>query len=225
METHARSLHAARLVSFPACIVLCSALVYSPAWFSRPEPVVQAPPAVVEAPKPEPKPLPKIPKIVAVNERIAKRVNSLRPCVKKRLARVAKKLPAKVTLLVTSAHRTRAEQAAIRPTFGIKAKPGTSTHEDGRAVDLNVIVDGERVSPRLNQKVIGKVMASEGFRHLGPRDPVHYSVPKWEINKSLADAPDLDVMTVSEMQDIQAEILAASEETSTVAYVEASASP
>jgi hypothetical protein len=136
-----------------------------------------------------------------VDKRIVARVRALRPTVKKRLQRVVRKLPSRVSLLVTSAHRTREEQAALRPTFGVKAKPGASPHEDGRAVDVNVLVDGKRVSPRRNQSIIGPAMASEGFRHLGPADPVHYSVPR-EMAATPADDPDLEILTYSEMQEL-----------------------
>lgn len=192
----------ARALTIPASVtLLCSLEAKPPRWLTPP---TLRRPAQVEAPKPEIKPFEE-PKILAVNERIAKRINALRPCVKERLVRVTEKLPKKVTLLVTSATRTRQEQAALRPTFGVKARPGTSTHEDGRAVDLNVIVDGKRVSPRMNQKIIGKVMASEGFRHLGRIDPVHYSVPKEKIDTSLTAGPNLQVMTMAEAKELRAE--------------------
>jgi hypothetical protein len=204
MGTRLPRADAARLLAVTGWASACILALYAPSWFIRPD----SRSAGVEAPQPAPPPAPprEIPKIIALDPRVAERVNDLRPCVKERLARVAKKLPAKVKLLVTSAHRTREEQAAIRPTFGIKAKPGTSTHEDGRAVDLNVIVDGKRISPRVQQKVIGPVMASEGFRHLGPRDPVHYSVPKSEIDPLAFSTPDLEVMTVDEMFQVQEEL-------------------
>lgn len=149
-----------------------------------------------------------VPKLVAMNERVAKRVNALRPCVKQRLNRVVKKLPNNVTLLVTSAYRTRQEQASLRSTFGVKARPGTSTHEDGRAVDVNVFVNGARVPPKKQNRIIGKVMASEGFRYLGPIDPVHYSVPKWEIDTTISQVPDLQLGTYAEFLEIQRQALA-----------------
>jgi hypothetical protein len=139
------------------------------------------------------------PRIVAVDRRIANRVNHLRPCVRARLLRVLRKLPRRVTLLVTSAHRTRAEQAALRSDFGIKAIPGKSAHEDGRAIDVNVLVDGKRVSPRKNQKIIGRLMASEGFRHPFPHDPVHYSVPKEALDPTRSRGPRLRILTMGEM--------------------------
>jgi hypothetical protein len=152
-----------------------------------------------------PKRKPPIPKIVAVDRRIARRVNGLRPCVKQRLQRVARKLPKKVTLLVTSATRTYAEQKSLRGTFGVKATPGRSTHEDGRAIDVNVLVDGERVSPRLNKSIIGGAMASEGFRALGAMDPVHYSVPTDEIDTSLVKGPLMDLPTMTEFRELVAD--------------------
>lgn len=204
----------ARALTIPASItLLCCLNATPPRWLTPP---ALRKPLVVEAPKPEvaPKPVEK-PKILAVNKRIARRINALRPAVKHRLVRVLRKLPKKVTLLVTSATRTREEQAALRPTFGIKARPGTSTHEDGRALDVNVLVDGVRVSPRMNQKIIGKAMASEGFKHLGPRDPVHYSIPKWDLDLTLDQGPDLQVLTVGEMDALekQAETAIAAEGT------------
>jgi hypothetical protein len=196
---------AARAFSVPACVTIVTLfVVHPPKWMTLSKP------AVVEAPKVAPataavkkqKPLPNI---IAVDRRIARRVNALRPCVKQRLVRVARRLPRKMTLLVTSAARTRQEQASLRPTFGIKARPGTSTHEDGRAIDVNVIVNGVRLRPRMNAKVIGPLMASEGFRSLGRRDPVHYSIPKEAIDPTLTKGPDLDLMTMREYQEVQAQ--------------------
>lgn len=194
---------ATKVLYLPAAVTLLSTLsIHPPKWLTRhaanPAPVEQAKPVAKTPEKLE------VPRIVAVDARIAKRLNALRPCVKQRLARVVRKLPKRITLLVTSATRTRAEQAALRPTFGVKARPGTSTHEDGRAIDVNVIVDGERVSPRKNQKYIGKAMASEGFRYLGRMDPVHYSIPKHVIDEELTQGPNLAVVTMDEMREIQA---------------------
>jgi hypothetical protein len=138
--------------------------------------------------------------VLAVDERIAARVQGLRPAVRKRLAQAVKRLPPGVWLLVTSAWRSRAEQAAIRPTFGLKARPGTSTHEDGRAVDVNVLVDGVRISPHVHERIIGQAMASAGFRNLGPRDPVHYSVPKGEAENAPGDEEDeLNVIAMDQL--------------------------
>ena len=216
-----RSSQAVRLFSVPACVTVVSLLaVHPPKWMTPSKPIVTRAPEAALAPAPKEKAAPKpAPKIIAVNQRIARRVNALRPCVKQRLVRVARKLPKKVTLLVTSATRTRQEQASLRPTFGIKARPGTSTHEDGRAIDLNVFVNGVRISPRLQHKVIGPLMASEGFKHLGRRDPVHYSVPRDEIDPTLTKGPDLDLMTMGEYH----EVLAQAEDAPEVAAVDVAA--
>jgi hypothetical protein len=190
---------ATRLVMLSTTSAALFALGMRPPEWSVPPAAIQPPQAAIC----QPARLPEIPQIVAVDERIARRVNALRPCIKQRLVRVTRKLPKKVTLLVTSAFRTREEQASLRSTFGVKARPGMSTHEDGRAIDVNVLVDGERVSPRRQNKIIGQAMSSEGFRYLGPADPVHYSVPKDQVDQTLLAGPDLQVMTWSEMQDLQ----------------------
>ena len=192
-----------KLVAMPATVTVLCGL-----GFQAPQPLTQrfqapGPPVVTAAPEPEP---PKeLPRLIAVDKRIAKRVNALRPCVKRRLKRVVQKLPKNVTLMVTSATRTREEQASLRSTFGVKAAPGTSTHEDGRAVDVNVFVDGERVRPRAQNRIIGEAMASEGFRYLGPIDPVHYSVPRPEIDPSV-DGDPLLVPTMADFNEIKTEI-------------------
>jgi hypothetical protein len=197
----------AQLMTVPASVTLICGFGFptSPWWMGptwTPVPAVQAPFfELPEEPAPEKK---EVPQLVAVNGRIAQRVNDLRPCVKARLQRVVSKLPEGVTILVTSAHRTREEQASLRPTFGIKAKPGTSTHEDGRAVDVNVLVDGERISPRVQNKVIGKAMASEGFQYLGAKDPVHYSIPKDLLDTGMTEDPELEVPTWDELREIEA---------------------
>lgn len=187
----------ARMLTVPASLtLLCAFGTRPPKWASLPAPK----PAPVAAALPARSP---VPKIVAVNKRIARRVNALRPSFKKRLLRVVHRLPGHVTLLVTSAARTRAEQAALRSTFGVKARPGMSCHEDGRAIDVNVLVNGKRISPRMNQKVIGPLMASEGFVYLGRRDPVHYSLPKSEMDPALTSGPDMDVLTWDELRELK----------------------
>ena len=207
MQKTAASPCVAQLLSVPTCVTLLCALTSAPPTWMRPAKphVVET---VVQAPAPRRAPRKEIPRLLAVDARIAKRVNALRPGVKRRLAQIMRRLPSRVTLLVTSAARTRAEQASLHPTFGIKAKPGTSAHEDGRAIDLNVIVDGERVSPRLNNKIIGPLMASEGFVYLGRRDPVHYSLPKADLSPAdyapEAHGPALDVMSMDEVHSIEA---------------------
>ncbi|MCC2670699.1 MAG: hypothetical protein K0Q72_3170 [Armatimonadetes bacterium] len=194
---------AAKLVSVPASVtVLCALAIPVPTQitsrFNAPEqPVVVQPMA---------QPSPELPRLIAVDKRIARRLNALRPSVKQRLQRVVRKLPRNVTLMVTSATRTRAEQASLRSTFGVKAAPGTSTHEDGRAVDVNVFVNGERVRPRRQNKIIGEAMASEGFRYLGAMDPVHYSIPKESIDVTLTRGPELEVPTMRDLIEIKAQV-------------------
>jgi hypothetical protein len=190
-----------RLFTVPAFAAAAFALATLPPQETAvPAPVVRAAMQLPARQKPV-----ALPRIVAVDQRIAERVNELRPAVKRRLARVIARLPRRVVLLVTSASRTHEEQVALHSTFGVKARPGTSAHEDGRAVDLNVLVDGERISPRHNNDIIGDVMASEGFRYLGRRDPVHYSVPKDAADMNLASAPNLTVATVDQMHVIEAQ--------------------
>ncbi|MFN3653175.1 MAG: hypothetical protein ACK47B_26640 [Armatimonadota bacterium] len=216
-----------RLATLPGCVtLLCALNAQAPQAFLPPaisHSPLAAQPKVEPAPPREKK---EVSRLLAVDNRIAKRVNQLRPCVKHRLSRVLSRLPEKVSILVTSAHRTTAEQASLRPTFGIKAKPGTSTHEDGRAVDVNVFVDGERVPPRRHNKVIGKAMALEGFKYLGPSDPVHYSVPKWELDKTAEDV-ELPVMTMAEAEEAIAhnEALEREETQQATALVNAAAAP
>lgn len=196
----------ARLMTYPVSVTLlcCLGIIpgewgLGPVWKPAPEVVFRVP----HTHPPKPVLVKKeAPRIIAVNQRIARRVNDLRPDVKAKLQRAVGKLPEKVTILVTSAHRTREEQAALRPTFGIKARPGTSTHEDGRAVDVNVLVDGERISPRRQNKVIGKAMASEGFKYLGPADPVHYSIPKEQVAANPVEDPQIEVPTWEEFREI-----------------------
>jgi hypothetical protein len=211
MNKPAAPAHVASLLMVPTCVTLvCGFSAAPPTWFraSRPRQVAVAAPAPV-APRLSAVSRKPIPRILAVDAHIAKRVNDLRPGVKSRLEKVVHRLSPRITLLVTSAARTRAEQASLHPTFGIKAKPGTSAHEDGRAIDVNVLVDGERISPRLNNAIIGSAMASEGFINLGRRDPVHYSLPKADL--SHADytpgtrGPELDVMSMHEVREIQAD--------------------
>ncbi len=149
-------------------------------------------------PLPAPEPVPP-PRLIAVDDRIAIRTEQLRPEVKQRLVRAAERLPEGVSLIVTSAYRTREEQAALTPTFGVKARPGTSTHEVGRGIDLNTLVDGERISPREQHAVIGEALSAEGFRWLGSSDPVHYSIPAWVLNRRPEEDRSLALPTLDEV--------------------------
>jgi hypothetical protein len=192
-------------LSIPSLMVLLVGVeARPPRWMVTPPPAsqVQLPEPPAPAPKPAPAPR-KIPAILAVDQRIRNRVNGLRPAVKKRLAHVAKRLPKRMKLLVTSAYRTRQEQANLRPTFGVKAKPGHSAHEDGRAIDLNVLVDGKRVSPRQNRAIIGQFMAEAGFKYLGDHDPVHFSIPKHELDLDYVHTEPLEVMTMTEVEEVR----------------------
>jgi hypothetical protein len=217
---------AARLMSVPAGVTLLCVLAVRPGHWSI-APVWTPALGIKAAVAPVTPALVKrgLPRIIAVNPRVARRVNDLRPTVKIRLQRVINRLSKRVVILVTSAQRTREEQAALRPTFGIKARPGTSAHEDGRAIDVNVLVDGERISPRLNDKVIGAAMASEGFRYLGRKDPVHYSMPKEEISPKVTTAPDLNVMTMDQMLELKAQNAAADTAQAEKTQLAASAQP
>lgn len=177
-------------VALPA-VAPAAATVLAPAALAQPVDDASLP---AEA---EPGPLPKI---VAVDLHIARRADDLRPEVKHRLQQAADALPEGVTLLVTSAYRTTEEQESVTPTFGIKAKPGTSTHEDGRGIDLNVLVDGKRVPPREQQEYIGPAMAQAGFAYLGAADPVHYSVPAWKLAATEGPEPILSLPTWDEVR-------------------------
>jgi len=207
-----------KLVSVPASVtLLCGLTLHIPHGLTK---RFDPPVAPVATAAPAKATVQEMPKLIAFDSRIARRVNALRPSVKQRLQRAVARLPKNVTLMVTSAARTRSEQASLRSTFGVKARPGTSPHEDGRAVDVNVFVDGERVRPRVQNKIIGDVMASEGFKYLGASDPVHYSIPKEAIDATLTSGPLLDVPTMDEMLEIKAQVqeqnlLAAAESPST----------
>lgn len=73
---------------------------------------------------------------------------------------------------ITSTRRTRAQQVRLyrRYLAGLQpypvARPGTSPHERGLAIDM-VSRDNE---------TLGRWWRSQGGRWLGPRDPVHFDV-------------------------------------------------
>src|SRR5438105_2281518 len=107
----------ARLVVLPAGLtLLCCAQVAPPRWLRPAAHVFQFRKAARPTPHTVVK-LPALPRIVAIDSRIARRVNALRPGVKIRLLKAVAKLPTKVVLLITSAARTHAEQRALHGTF------------------------------------------------------------------------------------------------------------
>ncbi len=66
--------------------------------------------------------------------------------------------------------RTTCQQENVDAGPNLKAKPGTSPHESGGAVDMN----GMRVRPDRGRIV--QIMQQHGFRWLGVRDPPHFDV-------------------------------------------------
>jgi len=80
-----------------------------------------------------------------------------------------------VRVVVTSTRRTRSEQTRLWRKFqaGLAkfpvARPGTSKHETGRAIDLV-----PEVPARL--PLVVKAMQGAGFRWAGPRDRVHFDL-------------------------------------------------
>lgn len=95
-------------------------------------------------------------------------VERLSPDLQTALSKALKEYQEKTgkTATITSGHRTTEEQEKVGATFGIKAKPGTSKHEKGNAVDVSSADAREMES-------MG-ILAKYGLhRPLGERDPVH----------------------------------------------------
>lgn len=82
-----------------------------------------------------------------------------------------------INTIITSTKRSSSEQQRLFADFqkGLRrfpvARPGTSLHETGRAVDI-VPIDPADL-PRLVA-----IMRSSGFRWAGSRDRVHFDIPK-----------------------------------------------
>ena len=70
-------------------------------------------------------------------------------------------------LTINSAFRTLADQYVLYHSggCGLAARPGSSNHQSGRAVDVQ------------NYSAIRSILESEGCSWLGSRDPVHFDCP------------------------------------------------
>jgi hypothetical protein len=95
---------------------------------------------------------------------------------------LAKAKDAGIPVTVTSAHRTREEQAALyanraKNPFPVAA-PGSSRHESGHAVDLSV--------PKGQRQKFNELADRHGFRWHGPKDAVHYEYGQPKVPKGLA---------------------------------------
>ena len=79
-----------------------------------------------------------------------------------------------VDIVLTSGDRSHERQKQLwrgraKNPFPV-ARPGTSNHEHGLAVDLNVFRNGKK----LPESVVAQIAAEEGFQWLGERDRVHF---------------------------------------------------
>jgi len=107
-----------------------------------------------------------LPRTAALERRVARRYLA----VKQRLDRNGVG-----NLTMTWGFRTTCQQINVDAGPNLKAKPGTSPHEAGRAVD----VTGMRWRP--DRAAIVAAFRDEGFRWLGMADPPHFEVPAEEL--------------------------------------------
>lgn len=92
-----------------------------------------------------------------------------------------------IAVTVNWGFRTTCQQVNVRGTYGVKARPGSSPHEAGIAVDINGMCGsrsgtsctgisgyGQRVLP---------ILRSHGFQWLGLGDPPHFHMFLGEIGE------------------------------------------
>lgn len=88
-----------------------------------------------------------------------------------------------IRLQVVSALRTREQQVALYNRYKAgqshlpAAKPGTSKHERGLAVDVGVIGRTSRQVPWATWQKIGAIGQANGLKWLGAYDKVHFELP------------------------------------------------
>lgn len=122
-----------------------------------------------------------------------------------KLATIARNLPKVAKSLgfsarVTSGYRTKKKQAELYINWknGYSpypaARPGTSDHEIGMAID--VLSD--------NQDALVALLTEAGLFWAGPSDPIHFSMigPKSKIMKARGEGKKFDVPTSEEWQAI-----------------------
>ncbi|WP_367897412.1 M15 family metallopeptidase [Leptospira sp. WS58.C1] len=88
-----------------------------------------------------------------------------------------KELP---TAHITSGFRTKEEQTCLYKKMppGMAAKPGTSSHESGRAIDIGGIDYTSKELRKTVTKVLGKHPDVLWGYYFKVSDPVHFYVPK-----------------------------------------------
>ncbi len=102
------------------------------------------------------------PKTPALDRRVARKLLAVR------LDLQAQGIP---PLRFTYGFRSTREQIAVNPGGNLKAAPGTSPHEAGRAVD----VSGMRTRP--DRSYIIATFKRHGWQHLGLYDLPHFQIP------------------------------------------------
>jgi hypothetical protein len=100
------------------------------------------------------------PRTPALDRRVARRY----------IAAVQEMRDKNIHLTFTWGFRTNCQQRNVDSGGNLKALPGTSPHEAGRAVD----VSGMLVNPRRDEIIA--VFHRHGFRWLGRKDPPHFEV-------------------------------------------------
>jgi hypothetical protein len=83
-----------------------------------------------------------------------------------------------INITFTWAFRTKCQQINVNPGTNLKAKPGTSPHEAGRAVDVN----GMKVNPKRGRII--SVFKQFGWRWLGHKDPPHFEIPAETVGEA-----------------------------------------
>lgn len=76
--------------------------------------------------------------------------------------------------------RTNCQQWNIKGSYGVKAKPGTSPHEAGRAVDVS------GMTSRIDRYQIVEIFRKYGWKWLGTGhrpDPPHFEIEPWQVGE------------------------------------------
>ena len=105
------------------------------------------------------------PRTPALDNRVARRLNA----VLKELESLG------IQISFTWGFRSTCQQVNVIPTGSLKARPGQSPHEAGRAVDVR------GMTTRSDAPTIVRVFRNHGFVWLGPKDPPHFEVKGYTI--------------------------------------------
>jgi LAS superfamily LD-carboxypeptidase LdcB len=109
-----------------------------------------------------------LPRTAALDRRVARRLSAVIEDLQSQGIKIS----------FTWGFRTTCQQRQVNSGGNLKARPGTSPHEAGRAVDVNGILK------RPDSSQIIATFQKYGWVWLGPKDPPHFEIKGFTVNEA-----------------------------------------